>query len=109
MVTPEIGGVVLVRFPFPDLSAAKLRPALVVANSGRGDWVCAQITSNPYADSSAIELTDTDFASGTLLRVSYVRPGKSFTAHDTLFLRIVGHLNESSIELCRTALIKLFR
>ena len=31
--------VVLVRFPFSDLSHSKLRPAVVLADSGRGDWL----------------------------------------------------------------------
>ena len=31
--------VVLLPFPFSDLSASKLRPALVLANAGKGDWV----------------------------------------------------------------------
>lgn len=109
MVTPEIGDVVLVRFPFSDLSADKLRPALVIADSGRGDWICAQITSNPYADNRAEQLTDIDFESGSLQRVSFVRPGKLFTANSALFLRVVGHLNLAAIERCRTAVVQLFR
>jgi hypothetical protein len=49
MVSPAAGKVVLVPFPFSDLSQSKLRPAVVVANAGRGDWVLCQITSNRYA------------------------------------------------------------
>ncbi|HEU0092532.1 MAG TPA: hypothetical protein VFS78_10495, partial [Vicinamibacteria bacterium] len=50
------GVVVLVRFPFSDLSSSKLRPALVVAAAGGADWVLCQITSNPYS-ASAVALT----------------------------------------------------
>jgi len=39
MVTPSIGSVVLVRFPFSDLSASKLRPAVVLAGVDRDDWI----------------------------------------------------------------------
>jgi len=95
VVTPAIATVVLVPFPFSDLSASKLRPALVIADSGRGDWICAQITSNPYADAKAIELTDSDFASGGLDRTSYIRPTKLFTANETLFRRQVADVNDS--------------
>ena len=65
MVTPTVGSVVLVPFPFSDLSEAKLRPALVLADSGRDDWILCQITSNPYADPRAVELTDADFDTGS--------------------------------------------
>ncbi len=46
--------VILLPFPFSDLSAQKLRPALVLADAGRGDWLMAQITSNPYSDATAL-------------------------------------------------------
>ena len=39
MVAPEPGAVVLVRFPFSDLSQTKLRPAVVLADAGRGVWI----------------------------------------------------------------------
>lgn len=84
--------VILLPFPFSDLSASKLRPALILAEAGKGDWVLCQITSNPYADTLAVELNNADFAGGSLQRVSYARPGKLFTAHETLFQRAVGTL-----------------
>ncbi|MFM8444313.1 MAG: type II toxin-antitoxin system PemK/MazF family toxin [Methylococcus sp.] len=84
--------VILISFPFSDLSASKLRPALVLADAGKGDWVLCQITSNPYADSAAIELTESDFAEGSLQRLSYARPGKLFSAHESLFRGVVGRL-----------------
>lgn len=42
------GQVVLLPFPFSDLSRSKYRPAAILADAGRGDWVLCQITSNPY-------------------------------------------------------------
>jgi len=39
MVPPSAGSVVLVPFPFSDRSRSKLRPALVLADAGRGDWI----------------------------------------------------------------------
>lgn len=73
------GTVVLVRFPFSDLSASKLRPAVVLADVGRGDYVLVQVTSNPYGDSMAVEMTDDSFESGVYIasaahdRASYLR------------------------------------
>jgi mRNA interferase MazF len=56
VVAPAIGAVVLVRFPFSDLSQSKLRPAVVLADAGRGDRILCQVTSKPYGDAQAIEL-----------------------------------------------------
>ena len=92
METPSAGSVVLIPFPFSDLSESKLRPAVVLAEISREDFVCCQVTSNPYADPNAVELTEEDFAEGTLKRVSYARPGKLFTANLQLFEGVVGVL-----------------
>ncbi len=43
MVQPQVGSIVLVRFPFSDLSGEKLRPAFVVADVGRSDWILCQL------------------------------------------------------------------
>jgi mRNA interferase MazF len=109
VVAPTVGLVVLVPFPFSDLSASKLRPALVLAKSGRGDWVCVQITSNPYSDPKAIELTAKDFTDGGLNRVSYVRPGKLFTANETLFRRSVARVSKQKLSAIVDAVILLLR
>jgi len=66
VVAPAAGAVVLVRFPFSDLSQTKVRPAVVLADAGRGDCILCQITSRPYGDASAIELDNAAFASGSL-------------------------------------------
>lgn len=98
MVSLAAGAVVLVPFPFSDLSRSKLRPAVVLANAGRGDWILCQITSNPYADARAVMLDEDCFREGTLSRVSYARPGKLFTASNELFVSQVGKLNQSALK-----------
>ncbi|MBU0462339.1 MAG: MazF family transcriptional regulator, partial [Proteobacteria bacterium] len=69
MVTPSEGSVVLVRFPFSDLSSSKLRPAVVLAFTGRDDWILCQVTSNPYSDPTAIRINESDFGIGSLQKV----------------------------------------
>ena len=96
MESPAARAVVLVRFPFSDLSGSKYRPALVLGDPGRGDFILCQITSNPYADPFAVELAASDFTEGSLQRVSFARPGKLFTAHQSLLSSRVGLLAPSS-------------
>ncbi len=109
MVAPTSGQVVLVPFPFSDLSDAKLRPAVVLADAGRDDWVLCQITSNPYSDPHAIQLTDTSFRSGSLQVTSYARPGKLFTANGSLMVTRVGHLKTETLRAIIEAIVSLLR
>ena len=107
MVTPAIGAVVLIPFPFSDLSQAKERPALVIVDAGRGYWILCQITSNPYGDPLAIAIEEKDFAGGSLQRRSYARPGKLFTANRSLMLQDVGQLYAEAFEPIATAIMQL--
>ena len=109
MDTPRVGAVVLVRFPFSDLSNSKLRPAVVLADAKRGDWVLCQITSKSYADSNAIEISDTDFVSGGLLKTSYARAGKLFTANVGIITKEAGELSKSKIDEILKNVASLFR
>ncbi|MFY9260550.1 MAG: type II toxin-antitoxin system PemK/MazF family toxin [Gallionella sp.] len=103
------GQVVIIPFPFSDLSAQKFRPAVVLAAAGRGDWVLCQITSNPYADAGAVEINQHDFCEGSLQRISYARPNKLFTANDSLFASQVGTLTASRFSDLIEAVIVLLR
>ena len=109
MVAPTVGSVVLVPFPFSDLSEAKLRPALVLADSGRDDWILCQITSNPYTDPRAVELADADFDTGSLRVTSYARPGKLFTASSSLMVSEAGNLSQATLQNIVQAVIDLLR
>ncbi|MDX6693549.1 MAG: mRNA interferase MazF [Blastocatellia bacterium] len=109
MVTPTAGAVVLVPFPFSDLSQSKLRPAVVLADASKADWVLCQITSNAYADTKAIELTNNSFNSGALRFVSYARPAKLFTANHSLLVTQVGELTKDSLSQIIEAVVELLR
>lgn len=101
--------VILLPFPYSVLSAQKLRPALILANAGRGDWLLCQITSNPYSDSAAVELTQEAFATGSLQRVSYARPSKLFTAHQSLFTGVAGCLSAVALGVVVDAVVAVLR
>ena len=109
MVTPTTAEVVLVPFPFSDLSQPKIRPALCLADAGLGDWILCQITSRPYGDPAAVPLDAADFASGGLLVASFVRPGKLFTAHAGLLVRSVGVLTPAAFARVLSAVVAVLQ
>ncbi|MDQ3635468.1 MAG: type II toxin-antitoxin system PemK/MazF family toxin [Aridibacter sp.] len=97
MVIPSIGTIVLVRFPFSDLSRSKLRPAVVLAETERSDWVLCQVTSQPNTDAIAVKITNSDLASGSFKKDSYVRPGKLFTANSAIMTKQIGELKSEKL------------
>jgi mRNA interferase MazF len=97
MVVPAVGSVVLVPFPFSDLSHSKKRPAVVIGDAGRGDWILCQLTSRSWSDVSSVELDSSDFISGGLRLTSYARPGKLFTANQEIFLSEEGRLGPDAV------------
>lgn len=101
--------VALLPFPFSDLSRSKFRPAVLLAPAGRGDWILCQVTSNPYADPRAVELGPDDFAAGGLRRTSYARPGKLFSANETLFAAVAGELTAEAHGCIVEAVVRLLR
>ena len=109
MVTAYPGVVVLVRFPFSDLSSSKLRPAVVLSHAGGVDWIFCQVTSNPYGDPAAVALEPTSFATGGLGRESFARPGKLFTASQALFVKSVGSLTPAAHQGLVSKVVEVLR
>ncbi len=107
MVTFVKGDVVVVPFPFSDLSAAKRRPALVVAALTGDDVILCQITSRAVADSYAIPITDSDFTTGGLRQDSYMRPNRLFTADSSIILYRAGILNTSKVREIITKIVQI--
>jgi mRNA interferase MazF len=103
------GDVVVVPFPFSDLSAAKRRPALVLATLRGDDLILCQITSRDAADGYSHRLQDADFLSGGLMRESWVRPNRLFTAESAIILRRIGRLKPPIFDDIIEALLTIFR
>jgi len=87
------GDVVVVPFPFSDLTQAKRRPALVVAVLSGDDLILCQITSRAVTDEYAVVIESDDFSSGGLRQSSNVRPNRLFTADKQIILYKAGQLN----------------
>jgi mRNA interferase MazF len=89
------GDVVVVPFPFSDLSKAKRRPALVLVDLKSEDLILVQITSQHIFDDYALTLDNSDFNEGSLNKQSNVRPNRIFTADEKIILYKIGSLKES--------------
>jgi len=91
------GAVVVLPFPFSDLTGSKRRPAFVLADLDGDDAILCQITSRAKFDPYAVAVKSGDFISGSLSVDSYVRPNKIFTADKKLILSVVGQLSEAKV------------
>jgi len=87
------GDVVVLPFPFSDLSTSKRRPALVIAQASKKDLILAQITSQAFYDSCAVKITPRDFVSGGLQVPSNIRANKLFTAESDIIIYKTGRLS----------------
>ncbi len=86
------GDVVVVPFPFSDLTQAKRRPALVISKLEGDDLILCQITSQAVKDTYSISLDDKEFETGSLKQPSNIRPNRIFTADSHIILYKAGNL-----------------
>ena len=91
------GSIVVVPFPFSDLSESKRRPALVVGTPDGEDVILCQITSKKIRDQFAIPLGAGDLSDGTLKVASNVRPNRIFTADRKIILYELGHVKPKKL------------
>lgn len=73
------GDVVVIPFPFTDLSSSKKRPAIVLADIKGNDYFMLQVTSK---------------------KDSNIRPNKIFTLDGNLVLYKIGHLTKVKTDAC---------
>ncbi len=107
----EQGDIVLVPFPFTDLSSAKQRPALVISKSDYNkkteDIITCGITSNLQNADNSVLIDDNDLSEGTLRAKSRVKVGKIFTLKQSLVRKTVAKLKTTSFVTVKEELWKL--
>lgn len=103
------GEVVVIPFPFSDLSGSKRRPALVIADLPGDDVLLCQITSQGSRDMYAVPLRTTDFVYGTLPVNSLIRPTRLFTADKSIILRKAGLVHAKITDDVTHAILKVIQ
>ena len=91
------GDVIVVPFPFSDLTQSKKRPALVISVLEGDDLILCQITSQLIKDNYSILIDDKDFKEGSLKQQSNLRPNRIFTADSHIVLYRVGNLKSDKL------------
>jgi len=103
------GDIVIIPFPFSDLSGSKRRPALVLADLPGNDIILCQITSQQSKDAFAVPLDSAGFAMGSLPVLSNIRPTRIFTADKNIILRKAGTITPVVIAKVSKVLIDILK
>lgn len=101
------GDIVLVPFPFTDLTGSKKRPALVLV-SGELDVTVSFISSQLHWQEPTDLLLQTDKSNG-LKKPSLVRLSKLATIDKSLVIGRIGTISEPELEELDKKLLQTFR
>ena len=103
--------IILIKFPFSDLSNAKVRPALVISNNEYNkqklDCIVLAMTSNLSKSEYKVIVESKDLNSGSLPVKSAVRVDKPFSVLQSKTLKIQARINTSKFKAVEKALLKL--
>lgn len=89
------GNVVLISFPFTDLSGSKLRPAVVLADTSLDSTLCFITTQTGWKEPTDVLLLPTQV--NGLRKPSLVRTSKIATLDKSLAKGLLGKLSESEL------------
>jgi len=103
------GDIVVLPFPFTDLSSFRKRPSLVVADLQGDDIILCQITGEKREDIYSITLNNNDFEKGNLKKESRIRPNRLFTGEKSTILYKIGKLSQSKIKEVENKIIDIIK
>ncbi len=86
--------IVLIPFPYSDLTGSKQRPALIISNekiNRSDDRICCLITTNSHKDDLLINKTD--FQNGNLPFKSFVKAHRIFTINEGIIKKRLCTIN----------------
>jgi len=94
------GEIVLIPFPFSDLSLVKRRPVLVISNMAHNrknnDMIVVAITSSLQQNGIIIETKD--LQAGELPKKSLIRYDKIYTLEQRIVIKQLGIISESVLK-----------
>ena len=87
--------IVLVPFPYSDLSMVKKRPALIISNekvNKSQDRICLLITRQPHKEDVPIEK---NLEEGNLQFESFIKPHRIFSIHERVIIKKLCKVNDA--------------
>jgi len=107
------GDVVIIRFPFTDLSSSKKRPALIISNekiNQTGDYLMVQITSKEKSDLFSLEISVTNYTDFNELPLkSFIRLHKIFLLNETLIISKATSVRHEFLNKVIISIIELIK
>ena len=103
-----VGDVVEAPIPYTDMSGAKVRPVVILAEVGMCDWIVCEITVCSQEPPAAIEIFAADFQRGGLEGRSWARLDRVTTLNESVFIRPLGRLAPSKQAEIAAAVRALF-
>ena len=101
------GDLILINFPFTDLSGSKLRPAVVLSQANLDLTVCFITTQIQWQEPTDILLSPN--STNGLKAISLVRLSKIATLDKSLAKGILGRLNPNELSELNTNLKLIFQ
>jgi mRNA interferase MazF len=105
--------IVLIKFPFSDLSGAKVRPALVISNQGYNikslDTVVLALTSNLSTSDYKVFVSNLDLESGQLPVDSAIRVDKPFSVLRSKILKVQAKIQVAKFDEVKAAIAQLIQ
>jgi len=93
------GELLLVPFPFTDLSAAKRRPVLALTPpDSYGDFIALPVTSRPQTE-HGIALAPCDLLHGRLPAPSWIRTDRIVTLNAALIVKSIGQITDRAVDV----------
>jgi len=93
----EQGEILVVPFPFSDLSSIKQRPVLVLSkkedNLSSNEVITCGITSNLKDKKYAVQVRNEDLQRGSIPKKSMIKTNKLFTIDKKIVIKSVARIN----------------
>ena len=103
------GDVVVLPFPYTDMTSIKTRPVLIVAYPRGTNVIVAQITSQQARnDEYAVSLEEKDFAEGSLPTASFVKTNMIMTLAEDMILAKTGIVDKDKMKEVENRLVRIF-